>query len=461
MNMSAPQTSLHYAAGGNFSGAEGDQYAPGVDGFNLADVSSVWSLNHLPAGVKGLVWLGTSNGADANFQSLATPFLNNPNLYGFYLADEPDPTGQWGTQISAANLKSQSDWIHAHAPGAKTFMVMMNMGTPDNPSYANTYNPANTDIDLFGLDPYPFRPQFANGADYGIIGAAVSAAEASGIPLSQIVPVYQSFGGGGYSSWTMPTAAQAQQMLQTWGSVVPSPAFDYTYSWGSQQGDQSLSGSPALQQVFAAHNAGSGAVDPTPPPVTPPVTPPPTASGTTMTATDTKGVTASVPVITSGWQDVKDTLAGTVHQSVVAGVDTVSATSAITSETVHFGSGTQAMSFIGMQPVTVTGGSGTDTVKGGSGADKFIAGTGALDITGGAGKDAYVFHAGAGVLKIEDFSFSGGDSLTVDKALKPFTQQASDGHGGTMLTFGATGHGVDIANMSSLSSAQMSKVHYA
>lgn len=452
--MAEPNTVLHYTAGGNLVGAGGDQYAPGAAGFNLADVSSVWSLNHLPTGVKGLVWLGTTNGADANFQSMVNQYAGNPNLYGFYLADEPDPTGQWGTKISAANLKSQSDWIHAHVPGAKTFMVMMNMGTPENPSYVNTYNSANTDIDLFGLDPYPFRPQFANGADYSVIGAAVSAAQAAGISLSQIVPVYQTFGGGGYSSWTMPTAAQAQQMLQTWGSVVPSPAFDFAYSWGSQAGDQSLSGSPALQQVFAAHNSGSGSASPAPPPVTPPSN----VGGTTMTATDTAGVTANVPVIASGSQDFKGTLGGTVHQSFAAGVDTVSATSAITSETVHFGSGTQKMSFLGRQPVTITGGSGSDTVKGGTGADRFIAGTGTLDVTGGAGKDAYVFHAGSGVLKIEDFSFSAGDTLTVDRALKPFAHQAPDGHGGTMLTFGTSGHGIDIANMSSV---QMSKILYS
>lgn len=451
--MSDPQTALHYAAGSNLVGAQGDQYAPGIDGFNLADVSSVWSLNHLPAGVKGLVWLGTTNGADANFQSIVSQYIGNPNLYGFYLADEPDPTGQWGTKISAANLKAQSDWIHAHVPGAKTFMVMMNMGSPDNPSYVNTYNPSNTDIDLFGLDPYPIRPQFANGADYSVIEAAVNAAKVAGISLNQIVPVYQTFGGGGYSSWTMPTAAQEQHILQTWGSLVPSPAFDYAYSWGSQDGDQSLSGSPALQQVFAAHNSGSGSVNPTPP-----ITPPPTTGGTTMTATDTKGVTASVPVITAGSQDFKGTLAGTVHQSFAAGVDTVSATSAITSETVHLGSGTQKMSFLDNQPVTITGGSGSDTVKGGVGADRFIAGTGTLNVTGGAGRDAYVFHAGSGVLKIEDFSFSAGDTLTVDKALKPLARQASDGHGGTMLTFGTAGHGVDIAHVSSV---QMSKILYA
>lgn len=256
--MSQPSTTLHYVANGNF--VDG-QYAPGADGFNLADVSSLSVLNALPAGVKGLVYLGMVNGADATFQATVSQYIGNPKLYGFYLVDEPDPTGQYGTYASAANLKAESDWIHAHVPGAKTFIVLMNMGSDTNPSYANTYNPANTDIDLFGLDPYPVQSQFSGGIDLNIIPAAVKAAEAAGIPQSQLVPVYQAFGGGTgvYAGYTMPTATQEQEILNTWGSVLPNPAFDYTYSWGSQSGDQSLSTSAALQQVFAAHN---GVADP-------------------------------------------------------------------------------------------------------------------------------------------------------------------------------------------------------
>jgi hypothetical protein len=250
--MFGPVTNLHYAPNGNFVNG---QYVPGSDGFNLADVSSVAQLNSLPPGVKGLVWLNMTGGVTASFQSTVSQFIGNPNLYGFYLADEPDPS-----LVSAANLKAESDWIHANVPGAKTFIVLLNMGSPTNPSYLNTYNSANTDIDLFGLDPYPIRPQFNGGTDYNVITSAVSAAEAAGIAQDQIVPVYQAFGGGSstdpnYTSYTLPTASQEQQILSTWASVVPAPAFDMAYSWGIQSGDAPLAGSAALQQVFAAHNA--------------------------------------------------------------------------------------------------------------------------------------------------------------------------------------------------------------
>ena len=85
-----PQTTLHYAAGANGTGT------PLSLGFNLADVSSVSALNNLPAGVKGLVWLGLCHGADNTFIRKVQPFIGNAKLFGFYLMDEPDPTGKWG-----------------------------------------------------------------------------------------------------------------------------------------------------------------------------------------------------------------------------------------------------------------------------------------------------------------------------------------------------------------------------
>ena len=148
---------------------------------------------------------------------MVQPFVGNPKVFGFYLADEPGPG------VSAADLKAKSDYIHAVDPGAKTFIVLENNGSPTSVSYA--FNPANTDVDLFGLDPYPIRPEFAGGADYSVIGDAVNAAEAEGIPQSAIVPVYQTFGATAVRtrSWTLPTPAQEQTILSTWGQMSRIP----------------------------------------------------------------------------------------------------------------------------------------------------------------------------------------------------------------------------------------------
>ena len=249
-----PSTSLHYAANGNVSSA--GQYLPGADGFNLADVSSVDETNALPSGVLALVWLGTCDGATPGFQSLVDGFSRNPKLFGFYLMDEP-----YTSSCPPANLKAESDWIHGHVQGAKTFIILVNMGPSTAPTFAGTYTPANSGLDLVGLDPYPVRTELTT-PNYGAIANYAAAARAAGWPLSSLVPVYQAFGGGtqlddGGGHWQLPTAAQELTILADWAAVSPAPAFDYAYSWGSQSGDSALGGSPDLQSVYQLKQTGA------------------------------------------------------------------------------------------------------------------------------------------------------------------------------------------------------------
>jgi hypothetical protein len=168
-----------------------------------------------------------TGGVTASFEAAVTPFIGSSQVYGFYLADEPSPSA-----ATAANLKAESDWIHANDPGAKTFIVEENSSGNLTPQYY--YTPANTDIDLFGLDPYPVQTNVPNNYDLNIIQLAVQSAESIGIPQQDLVPVYQAFGGGSYASYILPTAAQEQAILSEWGSVLPNPAFDYAYSWGAR-----------------------------------------------------------------------------------------------------------------------------------------------------------------------------------------------------------------------------------
>lgn|GEM_PF-1111778 len=250
---------LHYAPNADFVAGS---YAPGVDGFSLADIESADMLAELPPGVDALVYLGLCGGADAAFVSTVTPFLGDQRVFGFYLMDEPDPTGLYKPICPADDLKAESDWIHAHDPAAKTFITLMNMGSSSDPNYQDTYDPANSDIDLFGLDPYPCRSELG-GCDDSYITKAVVAAEDSGIPQADVVPVFQAFGGGtfaddGGGQYSLPTPSQEQAILDTWASVVPDPVFDYTYSWGSQDADTALSTDPLLQPVLAVHNGVEG-----------------------------------------------------------------------------------------------------------------------------------------------------------------------------------------------------------
>jgi hypothetical protein len=212
---------------------------PGSAGFNLVDVYTPDQLNSVPAGYKALVnvqyMLGNNpNGADSTFINFIKPFIGNPKVYGFYLADEPNPA-----VVPASNLKAESDWIHANFPGAKTFIVLYN-------NYQG-YTPSNTDIDLVGLDPYPIRTW---GVDYSYIPAAVIATERLGWSRDQIVPVYQAFGDA-RTSFVAPTAEQEQMILAIWGILTPNPAFDYAYSWWA------LGDRPDLQAVFTVQNSNN------------------------------------------------------------------------------------------------------------------------------------------------------------------------------------------------------------
>ena len=248
-----PQTPEHYAANGNFSGST---YLPGAVGFNLADVPSNDVAAALPAGVKALAWIGTCDGATASFQSIIASFVGDAKVFGFYLMDDPNPSS-----CSATNLKAESDWIHAHDPGTYTFIIEQNLSSSSHPSYRGGYNAANSDVDLYGLDLYPCRTDnpSTSPCTYSWIRLAVTAAENEGIPLADIVPVYQTFGGGswvddGGGSYQLPTADQESEILATWGSLVRTPMFDYAYSWGPQRGDVALGTTPSLQSVFQRHN---------------------------------------------------------------------------------------------------------------------------------------------------------------------------------------------------------------
>jgi hypothetical protein len=255
-----PSAGLHLAANGNF-GPAGD-FLPDELGFNMADVTSPSDLAKLPDGVQALVWVGRCDGVTPGFTAAVQPYLGSSKVFGYYLIDEPDPTGQWKPACSPAKLAAESDYLHQHSAGRKTFMIMMNLGSPTSPTFVDRgagYTPANTRVDLVGLDPYPCRSEL-NGCDYAAINGYVKAAEKAGWEVNSIVPVYQAFGGGnwvdsGGGHWLLPTAEQLATILSTWNRLVPNPVFDYSYSWGSQMNDTALSIAPAsLRQVIAEHN---------------------------------------------------------------------------------------------------------------------------------------------------------------------------------------------------------------
>ncbi|MER9273908.1 calcium-binding protein [Mesorhizobium sp. M0643] len=370
---------LHYTSGGS-----GTDIAKA--GFNLASVQYVDQVNELPEGMKGLVYLDEANGVTQSFIDKVTPFLGNPNVFGFFLVDEPDPTGQWGTYASAANLKAESDWIHEHFPGAKTYITMMSLGTSANPDFRGTYNPANTGIDYYGIDVYPVRTD--GPVDYNMIDKFVAAAQASGIPTSQIVPGYQAFGGGEYNTdmggkYVVPTAAQMEIMMEHWAKLVPSPAFDYAYAWGSQRGDTALESSSELQAVFREHNLATTGT-----------TPPPVDTSDTLYGTSGDDVFHGVgghTMIGYGGNDTYfvDDIRDKEIEAAGGGTDKVLAS---VSHALAAGSEIELLATSnpsGTTAINLTGNGFAQTIQGNAGANVINGGGGADTMTGYGGNDTY------------------------------------------------------------------------
>jgi hypothetical protein len=110
------------------------------------------------------------------------------------------------------------------------------------------------------------------------------------------------------------------------------------------------------------------------------------------------------------------------------------------------GAGNDNIGFVATKQVTLTGGSGASQVLLAEGGNTITAGTGSLDVTAGGGADAYTFHAGDGLLTLEDFSVAKGDTLTIDKSLQASMTTESDGHGGSALVFN-TNSAIDLKGL--------------
>ena len=174
----------------------------------------------------------------------------------------------------------------------------------------------------------------------------------------------------------------------------------------------------------------------------------------TLSVTDNTGSSTSVPLIAAGSR-TDNVGGGTVSQAVKDGADTLTTSGAVQSEAAALGGGTRKLILVNPRSMTLTGGSGADTVSADSGSNRYVAGSGSLDVTGGPGADDFVLHAGAGSLTVEDFDAGKGDTLSLDKSLQGSLKQASDGHGGTLLSVGAGASTIDLINHGTLSQSSI------
>jgi hypothetical protein len=255
--------------------------APAALGYDVFDTSPSGVAN-LPDGVRGLVWLGQKcpTEADATFRAQIDALSTNPRVFGYYLSDEPHIADCPG---GPAALATRTAYIESKNPDQHTFIVISRQVDIE------PFKPANTGIDLIGLDPYPCSTANPD-CDLRKIAERVGWAEAAGIPRAQLVPTFQAFGQenltGGY--YQLPTPDQERAMLAEWKRFLPAPVMDYTYGWGNQSSSNpTLVDSPELQAVFAEHN-GATTPEPEPTTTTTAVTTPPNTTTTSSSPTPTR-----------------------------------------------------------------------------------------------------------------------------------------------------------------------------
>ncbi len=226
-------------------------------GFNVHDTGmSTSTINSLPTGSKAMVWvgIGASNCSSiltSTFTNFVLANANNPNLFGFYLTDEPTDS----TCVDA--VKAYTNYIHTNAPGKKAFIVLT-----DWPGTYSAYKPSVTNVDLIGIDPYPVQDGLYDSTH---IPNEINAAVTAGIPIANMVPVYQTFGGAG---WDSPTSTQLRSIIDQFSLIIPNPELDYAYSWGLQGGylTESLENRSDWRSVMLAHNSNIQ-ITPSPTPV--------------------------------------------------------------------------------------------------------------------------------------------------------------------------------------------------
>ena len=267
----------HFAFGTN-----ADQRRALSLGFDVLDITGSSSnpastkaiVDALPPGVQALIWVGNLDNTDcstpgyttAEFRALVEALASDRKVYGYYLADEPHPQT---CPRAAADIRARADFLHAHSRFQKAVIVVQDgagLCGSDLGCEFDALQPRKTHVDLVGVDPYPCH--YAGGrtavpCDYGLIRDRVAAARSHGIPQSAIVPVFQDFGQqgrvGGSLYYRMPGPNELRTILATWRDLIPSPALDAAYTFGTQcsttcPAPQALQNHPEIQAVVRAYN---------------------------------------------------------------------------------------------------------------------------------------------------------------------------------------------------------------
>ena len=219
-----------------------------ANGWNLIDVGSKSSADELPAGARGLVWVGDYDNSscswemsNADLKADVRAARGDRKVFGWFFSDEPNP---YRCPSAPAQHRARSDLVHSIDPRTRTVIVLDSNGfagraTKDALLQLPLWRGA---ADYVGLDPYPCYQ--GSACDFSWIDKTIRAANAAGLSYWGVLQAFDD------SSWRWPTAAELSHMVNQWARSRESGSMTFAWTWDGHD----LSSKPELLNVLRRFN---------------------------------------------------------------------------------------------------------------------------------------------------------------------------------------------------------------
>ena len=225
-----------------------DQRGAAALGFNLLDVDAKVEADTLPAGARGLYWLGDYLNSptcdwekpDAVVAAKVRAGKGDPKIWGYYFSNEPDP---YGCPDAVEQHRARGRLIKAIDPDARTYLSL----DMNRREHALDQIPRWKGIaDDVGLNPYICfrgRPH----CDFAWLERVIAAADRAGLDYFGHVQVFQA------DEWRWPSPAELTAMLHRWARSRQQGYAVFTWSWGGSV----LLDRPQLVRVLRRFNSSA------------------------------------------------------------------------------------------------------------------------------------------------------------------------------------------------------------
>jgi chitodextrinase len=245
--------------------SDADPVANANLGVNLIDTGSQWSADQLPAGLRGMVWVGDYDNttcswevSDSSLSSTVTAAKGDAKVFGWFFSDEPNPLA---CPNAPAQHRARSDLIHSLDPSTKTFIVL------DSNGFAGNLTQDAIDqiplwlgaADFIGLDPYPCLVN--KSCNYTFISNMIAKADSTGIPYVGVLQAFDGTGAG--EQFRLPTPTELQTMVNLWAASHEVGSGFFAWDWAPA--NWNLNAHPELESVIQGFYTGGGGGDTLPP----------------------------------------------------------------------------------------------------------------------------------------------------------------------------------------------------